>query len=308
MLTLQGLYKRFPLRSGLFAPLGDWVYAVNGVTLAIRPNQIYGLVGESGSGKTTIARMIAGVYPPERGAIRYCAHNGATCTTPIALRNHIQYIFQDPAHSLNPKLSIFSLLTAGYRYSKRWPGRSTAEREVIEILESVGLRADDRNRRPNDFSGGQRQRIAIARALIAHPELLVCDEIVSALDVSIRAQIINVLLDLKKRYRLSILFISHDLALVGYLCDKIGVLYRGLLVEEAPAAAIMHHPTHPYTRKLYSAVPSRHTPQSTAPAPPPPAPAWDATTHNRYWQGTVHRYRTVAKDHVVLAETEESHE
>ncbi len=303
MLKIQQVFKRFPLKAGLFAAVGDWVYAINGVSFQVAPNEIYGLVGESGSGKSTMARMIVNVHQPDRGSISYRNSQGKLLTQ-AALRQHIQYIFQDPAHSLNPKLSVFSILTAGYRYRKGWPGRKVAEGEVAETLYTVGLRADDMWRRPNDFSGGQRQRIAIARALIERPTLLICDEVVSALDVSIQAQIINMLLELKARYKLSLLFISHDLALVGYLCDRIGVLHRGLLVEEAPAQSILHQRWHPYSEKLYSAVPARQ--RRKRPGQLPKAisvsarEGWSNTVENRYWREAEPRYRQVATNHYVL--------
>ena len=261
MISLKSLSKRYDLQAGFFAPVGRYVYAVNGISLELRDNEIYGLVGESGCGKTTTARMIIRMEEPTDGEIQYRDETEEFSVTSLKkeglrrYRSRVKYIFQDPARSLNPRMSIEDILLAGYRYSPYWPGKGQARQEAAEIMKEVGLSGDDLERRPADFSGGQRQRISIARALIQQPRVLICDEVVSALDVSIQGQILSLLLRLKEERNLSMLFIAHDLAVVSYISDRIGVMYRGLLVEEAPAKRLSTERRHPYTQHLYSAIP-----------------------------------------------------
>ena len=262
MLKVQNLYKRFNLEAGFFAREERYVYAVNGVSFTVGDQEIYGLVGESGCGKTTTARTIVQMYAPDAGSIHFTEQSGKTYDVQslgrselAALRGKIKYVFQDPARSLNPRMTILEILTAGYRYSPYWPGPKQALEEAKAVMVDVGLQASDLDRRPADFSGGQRQRISIARALMVKPELLICDEVVSALDVSIQGQILNLLLRLKEEYQLSMLFIAHDLAVVSYISDRIGVMYRGLMMEEATARELTARPLHPYTRHLYAAIP-----------------------------------------------------
>jgi oligopeptide/dipeptide ABC transporter ATP-binding protein len=256
LIAVNGLSKRFNLEAGFFAPLGRYVHAVNGVSFGIGENESYGLVGESGCGKTTTARLLVRMYERSGGEIRYRGRDIAALGRRELgdYREKVRYVFQDPARSLNPRMSVYEVLTNGLRWSSRWKGRADARRRAGAILEETGLSASDLDRRPAEFSGGQRQRISIARSLLMEPELLICDEVVSALDVSVQGQILNLLLDIRVRRGVSFLFIAHDLRVASWFCDRIGVMYRGELMEEAPAADLYKTARHPYTKLLFSAV------------------------------------------------------
>jgi oligopeptide/dipeptide ABC transporter ATP-binding protein len=273
LIAVKDLRKRFNLEAGFFAPFGRFVYAVNGVSFTIAENESYGLVGESGCGKTTTARLLVRMYESDGGKILYRDDTdvGALKVRELALyREKVKYVFQDPARSLNPRMSVYKVLSSGMRRSSRWKGHKEAREAAAAILSEVGLSASDLERRPAEFSGGQRQRISIARGLLMEPELLICDEVVSALDVSIQGQILKLLLDLRSRHRLSFLFIAHDLKVASYFCDRIGVMYRGEIMEEAPAAELHKKALHPYTKLLFSSVPglsgSGGPPQKPLPA------------------------------------------
>lgn len=259
MLEVKNLKKKFNLEAGFFASFGRFVYAVNDVSLSLSGNETYGLVGESGCGKTTVARLIVRMYEADDGSIVFGGESPVDVRSLRSkdlkkYREKVKYIFQDPARSLNPRMSVCDVLLSGYRWSSFWPGKTAARAEAASILEEVGLSPSDLDRRPAEFSGGQRQRISIARALLMKPELLICDEVVSALDVSIQGQILNLLLDIREKRNLSILFIAHDLKVACYFCDRIGVMYRGELMEEAPARDLYDSAKHPYTRLLFSSV------------------------------------------------------
>jgi peptide/nickel transport system ATP-binding protein len=227
------------------------VRAVDGVSFAIPRGTTFAIVGESGCGKSTIARILAGVLPPSSGEIHFA---GAKLDDRRALLGRVQMIFQDPYASLDPRWRVSSIVAEPLRTEGRL-GRAEIKKRVGEMLSLVGLRPEDGNKLPHQFSGGQRQRISIARALSADPEFLIADEPTSALDVSVQAQILNLMRDLQVRLKLTYLLISHNLAVVAHMADRIGVMYLGRLVEQGPKDAILAAPRHPYTRLLLDTVP-----------------------------------------------------
>lgn len=265
IIQAKSLYKEFNLEAGFFERNKKTVYAVNDVSFAIPRGSTYGLVGESGCGKSTTARMIVSMYKATKGEIVFCDKSQElqlSQLSPAQLRRYreqVKYIFQDPARSLNPRMTVLQVLTAALRYSSLWQGKEDALQRAEKIIQEVGLTAADLYRRPSEFSGGQRQRISIARGLIMEPQLLICDEVVSALDVSVQGQILNLLQDLRQQRDLSLLFITHDLRVACYFCDTIGVMYRGMLVEEAPAANLYKEAAHPYTKLLFAGAQGQFT-------------------------------------------------
>lgn len=265
IIRVQGLYKEFNLEAGFFERNKKTVYAVNDVSFAIPRGSTYGLVGESGCGKSTTARMIVSMYKATKGEILFYDKSQELLLnqlSPAQLRRYreqVKYIFQDPARSLNPRMTVLQVLTAALRYSSLWQGKEAALQQAEKIIQEVGLTPADLYRRPSEFSGGQRQRISIARGLIMEPQLLICDEVVSALDVSVQGQILNLLQDLRQQRDLSLLFITHDLRVACYFCDTIGVMYRGMLVEEAPAANLYKEAVHPYTKLLFAGAQGQFT-------------------------------------------------
>ena len=256
ILTVTDLHRHFTVGSALFGGRGT-VRAVDGVSFWIARGEVLGLVGESGSGKSTVARTVLRLAPPTSGRIVF---DGADITSLSRsalkpFRRKMQMVFQDPFSSLNPRMTVEELLTAPLRIHGLSPGREERSKRVADLLELVGLSPRHAIRFPHEFSGGQRQRIGIARALAVQPEFLVADEPVSALDVSIQAQVLKLLLEIRERMGLTILFIAHDLAVVGYICDRIAVMYLGRIVEVAPTANFFRAPRHPYTEALFSAAP-----------------------------------------------------
>ncbi len=261
MLEVQNLKMHFPVYGGFFRRIVGHVKAVDGVNLFIRPGETLGLVGESGCGKTTTGRCIIRAYQPLDGQILYRRADGSVVDlAPLddqGLRPYhreIRLIFQDPYSSLNPRMPVADLVGEPMKVNKIAAGKELEER-VAELLRRVGLRPEYMKRYPHAFSGGERQRIGIARALSLDPRLVICDEAVSALDVSVRAQILNLLEDLQAEFHLTYLFIAHDLSVVEYICDRVAVMYVGKLVELASTDELFAQPQHPYTEALLSAVP-----------------------------------------------------
>jgi oligopeptide transport system ATP-binding protein len=268
LLAVRGLRKDFPVRGGLFARSRLAVRAVDGVDLAIRAGETLGLVGESGSGKSTLGRCILRLIEPSAGEVWFGERDvlALSARDMRRMRREMQIIFQDPYASLNPRLRIGAIIAEGLEIHRLAQGREK-RRRVEELLEKVGLRPEHYDRYPHEFSGGQRQRVGIARALAVGPRFIVADEPVSALDISIQAQVLNLLRRLQEEMRLTYLFISHDLRVVEHISHRVAVMYLGKIVETAPRAELYRNPRHPYTRALLSAVPipdPRRRPSRTA--------------------------------------------
>ncbi|MGL6107727.1 ABC transporter ATP-binding protein [Romboutsia sp.] len=260
LLKLNGVKNYFPVNNGIFSKNKSYVKAVNDVSLEIYKGETLGLVGESGCGKTTLGKTILQLYKATDGEIIYSFEDGAKDLIKLKkdemdlARKKIQIVFQDPHSSLNPSFTIYQSLSDPL---KKFGIKSKEERRKIigDLLEAVNMRREYMDRYPHEFSGGQRQRIGIARALSINPELVICDEAVSALDVSIQAQVLNLLKELKEKHKLTYIFITHDLSVVEYISDRIAVMYLGKIVELADAKSLYKNTLHPYTKALLSAIP-----------------------------------------------------
>lgn len=263
LVEVTGLKKYFPVRSGIFSRVSAWVKAVDDVSFHLRQGETLGLVGESGCGKTTVGRSILRLMEPTAGTVTFEGKDVLALSSKELrqTRRRMQIIFQDPYSSLNPRMTIGAIVAEPLKIHQIAKGRDLQDR-VDGLFKRVGLRPEHQSRYPHEFSGGQRQRVGIARALALNPKFIVCDEAVSALDVSIQAQILNLLRDLQQEFHLSYLFITHDLNVVQYLADRIAVMYLGKLAEVASAKDLFNDPKHPYTQALLSANP---VPDPTAP-------------------------------------------
>ena len=276
LIEVRNLKKYFPVRGGLLRKVVDHVQAVDGISFAIAPGETLGLVGESGCGKTTAGRTLLRLIEPTAGEILYEGNDITQLSRGEMreLRRDLQIVFQDPFSSLNPRMTIRSIVEEGLLVNNMFTRPERLQR-VREVLEKVGLDPSYINRYPHEFSGGQRQRISIARSLALNPKFMVLDEPISALDVSIQSQIINLLNDLKEEFNLTYLFISHDLSVVEYISDRVAVMYLGEIVELASSEQLYHAPLHPYTHALLSSVPkddptevkTRHMLEGDVPSP-----------------------------------------
>jgi oligopeptide/dipeptide ABC transporter ATP-binding protein len=257
LVATENVGKFFPVKGGLFSRKTELVRAVDGVSIRVRRGETLGLVGESGCGKSTLGRIILRLVEPTFGRVVYDGKDIVPLNQAQMrpLRRKMQVIFQDPYSSLNPRMTVREIVAEAIRIHKLAPTKQDEADMIVDLLQKVGLRADTMNRYPHEFSGGQRQRIGIARALAVQPEFIVCDEPISALDVSIQAQIVNLLQDLQEQLGLSYLFISHDLRVIEHVSHRVAVMYLGKVVEQAVSEDLYREPLHPYTRALLSAVP-----------------------------------------------------
>jgi len=256
LIKIEKLKKYFPIKSGIISRVSNYVKAVDGIDLCIPEGQTIGLVGESGCGKTTLGKTILKLLEPTSGEIIFennnITHLSASKMRPF--RREMQIVFQDPYGSLNPRMKVESIVSEGLAIHNILSGKDRKD-FIAELMRTVGLREDALSRYPHEFSGGQRQRIAIARALALKPKFIVCDEPISALDVSVQAQIINLFIELQEKFKLTYLFISHDLRVVRHISDKVAVMYLGKIVEISPSKELYKNPLHPYTQILISCVP-----------------------------------------------------
>ena len=264
LLEVSELKKHFPIRKGIFRRCVGSVKAVDGISFHVGSGEIVGLVGESGSGKSTAGRAAIRLIEPTGGQTFFLGQNitQASSSQLRKLRPKVQMVFQDPLASLNPRKTILENVGESILFHKIVTTKKEQEDVTAHILQKVGISSAALNQYPHQFSGGQQQRISIGRALILRPELIICDEITSALDLSVQAQVLNLLMDLKKNFQLSYLLISHDLSVVRHLCDRILVMYQGKIVEEGHTEKVFNRPQHPYTQTLLNSIPTIHLPSS----------------------------------------------
>jgi len=246
----------FPVKRGIFSSTKDYVKAVDDVTIQIRKGETFGLVGESGCGKTTLGRVLIHLLPPTSGTLVFMGCNLSEISKRELrrMRPHMQIVFQDPSSSLNPRMTIKQILSEPIRINKRLKGEAVTKK-VLELLKTVGLDEQHLYRFPHEFSGGQKQRIGVARALALNPDFIVLDEPTSSLDVSVQAQILNLLKDLQEEFNLTYLFITHDLSVIKFISDRVAVMYAGKIVEYANTTDLFRDPIHPYTKALLAAIP-----------------------------------------------------
>lgn len=258
LLMVENLCVKYGIGGGIFSRAKKTFNAVDDISFEVKKGEILGLVGESGSGKTTTGRAIIRLAPISGGEIFYCGKKISALSNAefMPYRKKIQMIFQDPFNSLNPRMNILQIISEPLDIHFKNMTRERKRDRVAELLETVGLSPDQMKRYPHEFSGGQRQRIGIARALAVEPEFIICDEPVSALDVSVQAQIVNLLANLREKLGLTMLFVAHDIAVVEYLCDRIMVMTRGKIVETGESESLCANPQHPYTKKLIASVPT----------------------------------------------------
>lgn len=260
LLKVDNLKTHFPVYSGFFKKITGYVKAVDGVSFVAKQGEVIGIVGESGCGKSTLARTLLKLVPATSGEAFFKENDlfNLSGREEKKLRKEMQVVFQDPYASLNPRMTVGESLSEPILFHQLAKTPKEALEKAADLMQQVGLSPDFLDRYPHEFSGGQQQRICIGRALSLHPELIICDEAVSALDVSVQAQILNLLIDLKERFKLSYLFISHDLSVVKHICDRVIVLYLGQVMEEGPAKEVFENPRHPYTQALLASIPAKH--------------------------------------------------
>ena len=260
LLQIKGLKKYFPITSGILRKQIGSIKAVDGVDFSLKSGEVLGLVGETGSGKSTTGRAAIRLIEPTAGEIYFMGKNFLNLKDKelIEMRKHVQMVFQDPFSSLNPRKTVAENIGEALFYHKMVDTRSQQIEKVGEILKKIGLPPESMHRYPHQFSGGQQQRICIGRAIALDPRLIVLDEALSALDVSVQAQVLNLLVELKETMGLSYLFISHDLSIIKHICDTVVVMYLGKVMESAPAAELFNNPKHPYTQALLSSTPKSH--------------------------------------------------